>query len=145
MSDRPRNLVVARVGRNSLHPLWVDRGAPRDWDLVLCPYEPVDPADGVDCVVGDVIPGPKWAGLRALLNGWEGWRDYDYVWLPDDDIFADQTTISRMFAAAHGVGLDLFAPALHETSAYAHFSTMRNRSFHGGGSASWRSWSRGSA
>jgi hypothetical protein len=121
------NLVLARVGRNSLHPSWIERGTPRDWDLHLVPYQPIDSEPDLDCNVADVIPGPKWSGLRELLNRWDGWRDYDYIWMPDDDIQADQAAISRIFEVARGVGLDLFAPALDESSHYAHFTTMRNR------------------
>jgi hypothetical protein len=124
-----KSLVLARVGRSSLHPSWITPGAPRDWDLYLSPYQEIEPHDDLDCVVGEVIPGPKWAGVRDVLARWDGWRDYDYVWLPDDDIAADHETLTRMFEVAHGLGLDLFAPALHESSYYAHFDTMRNRSF----------------
>jgi hypothetical protein len=109
----------------------VDRGKPRDWDLYLCPFQPIAPQDGIECQVGDVVAGPKWSGIRELLNGWDGWRDYDYVWLPDDDILANQDTIGELFRAAHAAGLDLFAPALHETSYFAHFIAMVNRRFHG--------------
>ena len=126
-----RGLVLARVGTTSLHSCWVDRGKPRDWDLVLAPYRPIPPQDGLDCRVHDVITGPKWSGLRQLLNEWDGWREYDYVWMPDDDVYAPQDTISRMFEVAAALGLDLFAPALHEASYYAHFSTMENRRFYG--------------
>jgi hypothetical protein len=126
-----KSLVLARVGSSSLHPCWLDRGKPRNWDLYLSPYQQIPPQAGLDCVVGDVIPGPKWSGIRKVLNEWNGWRDYDYIWLPDDDIFANQDTISRMFNVARAVGLELFAPALNETSYYAHFITMRNRSFYG--------------
>jgi hypothetical protein len=126
-----RSLVIARVGTRSVHPCWVARGQPRDWDLHLLPYQPIPPQAGLDCVVGDVVPGPKWSGIRTLLNSWDGWRDYDYVWFPDDDIYADQEPIGRMFEVVRVVGLDLFAPALHETSSFAHFITMRNASFHG--------------
>jgi hypothetical protein len=128
---RRRNLVLARVGRNSLHREWIDADTPRDWDLRLVPYQEMPPQDDVDCVLGDVIPGPKWSGIRQVLNEWDGWRDYDHIWLPDDDIRADQETIDRLFATARGLGLDLFAPALDEASHYAHFSTMRNPRFHG--------------
>ncbi len=130
MPTPPRSLVVARCGRSSLHPCWIDAGRPRDWDLFLCPYQPI-PEQTVDCVVGDVIPGLKWTGIRELLNGWDGWREYDYVWLPDDDILATQSTIAEMFDVARRLGLDLFAPALHEASHFAHFSTMRNTRFFG--------------
>jgi hypothetical protein len=126
-----RNLVLARVGNNSLHQCWVDRGKPRDWDLYLAPYQEIAPQNGFDCEVGPVIAGPKWSGVRDVLNRWDGWRNYDYVWIPDDDIYAAQDTISRMFDVAGAVGLELFAPALHESSHFAHFSTMENRRFYG--------------
>src|SRR4051794_40862787 len=126
-----KSLVLARVGSNSLHPCWIDVGKPRDWDLRLVPYQELPDQTRVECEVEDVIPGPKWTGLRAALEQWDGWRDYDYIWLPDDDVYASQDTITRMFEAARALGLDLFAPALHESSYYAHFITMVNRSFHG--------------
>jgi hypothetical protein len=109
----------------------MEQGGSRNWDLHLAPYQAIPAQNGSDLTVGDVIPGPKWSGVRELLNEWNGWREYDYIWLPDDDIYANQGSINRLFEVARGVGLDLFAPALHETSYYAHFSTMRNSSFHG--------------
>jgi hypothetical protein len=124
-----RGLVLARVGRRSLHRLWLDRARPRKWDLRLVPFQELEPQDDVDCVVGDVIPGPKWTGLRELLNSWDGWREYDHVWMPDDDIYTEQDTITRLFEAGETLGFDLFAPALHEMSYFAHFSTMANRRF----------------
>ncbi len=123
-----RGLVIARVGSRSLHPHWLISDKPRDWDLYLSPYQDLPPELHRDCEVGEVIPGPKWSGLRTLLQRWSGWRDYDYVWLPDDDILASQDTISRMFRQARLFGFDLFAPSLHEDSHFAHYFTMRNRS-----------------
>jgi hypothetical protein len=125
-----KNLVVARVGRNSLHPTWLDRNQPRSWHLHLCPYQDVPEHARESCTVGDVVVGPKWTGLRQLLNDWNGWREYDRIWLPDDDIFATQDTIDRMFGVAEALGFDLCAPALNEASYYAHFTTMRNRRCH---------------
>jgi hypothetical protein len=124
-----RDLVIARVGRNSLHRSWIDEGKQRSWDLYLCPFEEIPPQATLDCVVGEVIPGPKWEGLRILLNTWDGWRDYDHIWLPDDDILASQDTISAMFRAAAALGLKIFTPALHENSHYGHYIIMRNRNF----------------
>lgn len=126
-----KNLVLARVGRNSLHPDWLDGAGDRNWDLRLVPFQEMPSQQGLDLVLGDVIPGPKWSGLRELLKTWDGWREYDYVWMPDDDIAASGNTISQVFDVARGVGLDLFAPALHESSYFAHFDTMENRSFYG--------------
>ncbi len=130
MSPVARDLVLARAGARSLHPQWLDGDAPRDWDLVVVPYQEL-PAQPAGVHVTDVVPGPKWTGLREVLNRWDGWRAYDHVWLPDDDLLTDQATITAMFAGAQAAGLDLFAPALHEDSYYAHYSTMVNRRFHG--------------
>jgi hypothetical protein len=124
-----RDLVIARIGRNSLHRSWIDRGRPRSWDLYLCPFQEVPAQEDLDCTVGEVIPGPKWTGLRTLLNEWDGWREYDHVWLPDDDILASQDTISAMFDAAAALQFKLFTPALQEESHYGHYIIMRNRRF----------------
>jgi hypothetical protein len=126
-----RNLVLARVGASSLHRRWIDPGIERTWDLRLVPYQPIPDQADLDCDVGEVIPGPKWTGLREALRRWDGWRAYDQVWMPDDDIDAEPQTIERMFAAAAGAGLELFAPALDEASYFAHFDTTRNPRFFG--------------
>jgi len=77
------------------------------------------------------VLGPKWSGIREVLHRWSGWRDYDRIWLPDDDILTNQDVINAMFDVASGVGLDLFAPALDTDSYYAHFDMLQNRSFFG--------------
>jgi hypothetical protein len=125
-----RNLVLARAGSRSLHREWLRGGESRTWDLHLLPYEGIAPQpSGV--IVHDVIPGPKWLGLAELLRQWDGWREYDYVWLPDDDLGTTSSQIDRFFAAARIAGLDLFAPALSQESYFAHFDTMHNARFHG--------------
>ena len=124
-----RNLVLARVGRRSLHPFWLEGGRHRDWDLRLVPFQDMPPQDPEEVVLGDVVPGPKWAGLRELLTTWDGWREYEHVWMPDDDLLMGHETITRMFELADALGFGLWAPALHETSYFAHFDTIVNRRF----------------
>jgi hypothetical protein len=126
-----RNLVLLRVGPNSLHERWLDDDGGRNWDLYLSPYVELERSSAVDCTVGEIVPGPKWSGLREVLNRWDGWRDYDQVWLPDDDILTTQAVISRMFDVAHAVGLELFAPALDADSYYAHYDMLQNRRMFG--------------
>jgi hypothetical protein len=38
-----KNLILARVGKNSLHRCWIDQGKARDWDLYLCPFQEIPP------------------------------------------------------------------------------------------------------
>lgn len=54
-----------RAGSRSLHPAWVQPGVDRDWDLHLLPYQEVPEPIGLDVVVADVVPGPKWTGIRG--------------------------------------------------------------------------------
>lgn len=126
-----KNLVIARVGGNSLHREWIDGIHPRNWDLYLSPYQPIEAQSDVDCLVGDVVPGLKWTGIKDVLNSWDGWRDYENVWLPDDDIRATPEAINTMFDVAATVGLDLFAPALDHASYFAHFIALQSPSFYG--------------
>ncbi|MFC7543874.1 hypothetical protein ACFQU2_36650 [Siccirubricoccus deserti] len=140
-----KNLVLARVGRNSLHRSWIDASKPRDWDLRLCPFQEIAPQDDLDCIQGEVIPGPKWTGLRQLLNSWDGWRNYEQIWLPDDDILASQDAIGAMFDAARRLDFKLFAPGctkLHTSRISLPCGTTASSP---GGSASSRSWCRASA
>ena len=123
--------MLSRVGGSSLHRQWLEGGEARNWDLYLSPYQPIESQADVDCVVGEVVTGPKWSGVREVLHSWDGWREYDHVWLPDDDVSAGPDAISAMFDAAGAAGLDLFAPALDQRSYFAHYSTMQNSSFYG--------------
>jgi hypothetical protein len=107
----------------------VEPGKDRNWDLYLCPFQPLTSPQTVECTVGDVLVGPKWTGLRTLLNTWSGWRDYESIWLPDDDIFTNQDDISAMFDIGEALQFNLFAPALQDNSYYAHYITMANRNF----------------
>ena len=83
---RRRFLVVVRAGDTSLHPTWVDPGRPRSFDLVVSYYgrDPQKYRDGPFPRIDD--PGQKFIGAQRLLQREPFWRDYDYVWLPDDDL-----------------------------------------------------------
>src|SRR5580704_10385767 len=109
-----RDLIIVRAGSLSLHQTWLVREQPQPWDLFVCPYEklPIAVVDASCVFFGEVIPGPKWIGLRALLNKWHGWRDYRYIVLADDDLFALPGTWSRFFERAAKYGAKLAAPAL---------------------------------
>jgi hypothetical protein len=126
-----KNLVLLRVGPSSIHRGWIDADTSRTWDLYLSPYSPIADEPDMECLVGELIRGPKWSGIREVLNTWDGWREYDYIWLPDDDIGASQNVINDMFRVAAAMGFDLFAPALDSASYYAHFDMMQNTSFFG--------------
>ena len=57
-----RSLVIARVGRESLHRSWIDPGKPRDWDLYLCPFEEIGPQDDLLASSGTSSPARNGPG-----------------------------------------------------------------------------------
>lgn len=126
-----RSLIIVRAGPDSLHPRWIEDAATRDWDLFVCPYAEVpfasDPARGV--TVGDVRPGPKWTGLRALLEVWDGWRDYDHIMLADDDLDAPAATWSAFLAACRVVEAKLAQPAVATGTHFDQLITLCNPAF----------------
>lgn len=122
-----RNLVVVRCGRNSLHAGWIAGDSSRNFDLALCPFE-ASP-DARDLPPRGIIPGQKWTGLHAYLTADRDWRQYEYVWLPDDDLATNAADVSRLFDLCQRFAAQLAAPALSEDSQFYYPITMRNRSF----------------
>ncbi len=126
-----RSLIIVRAGRNSLHPEWLGVQPNRDWDLFICPYEETSfvaaPENGV--FLGDVLPGQKWSGLRLLLARWDGWRDYDYIVLADDDIATTSDNWSAFFAECRASGAMLAQPALSPGSYLYWLITSKNEAF----------------
>jgi hypothetical protein len=129
MPANKRFLVVVRAGDRSLHPQWTSALAARDWDLAVSYYgdDPERFRDEGEARIDD--PGLKWQGLHALLTRETFWRGYEYVWLPDDDLAADQATISAFFAEVAELELSLAQPALTWDSYYSHLMTLRHPSF----------------
>ena len=126
-----RSLIIVRAGHNSIHDGWLSQNPDRDWDLFICPYQETPFADspGNGVFLGDVLPGQKWTGLRALLNKWVGWRDYDYIVLADDDIETTATNWSAFFAECRRLGANLAQPALSRDSYVDRIITSANGSF----------------
>lgn len=125
----PRDLIIVRAGAPTLHARWLEGGTPPDWDLYVCPYQPIAAEAAPGVTLGEVVPGQKWTGLRHLLKTWRGWRDYRYVMLADDDLLADAATFNRFFARCAEQGSVLAQPGLSRDSYFFHLATLANASF----------------
>jgi hypothetical protein len=55
--------------------------------------------------------GPKWQLIRHALKQ-SFWRQYEYIWMPDDDLSIDVPAINEFFALAKAHRLNLCQPAL---------------------------------
>jgi hypothetical protein len=124
-SASPRNLVVVRAGPDSLHRQWLPGpDEKRCFDLVVsyferdC-FERHREAPGVSACFH---PGGKWDGLHKTLIGMgRDLDDYDYVWLPDDDIATSAEDIGKLFDTMRQTGLKVGQPSLTSDSYFTHF------------------------
>ncbi len=124
-----RFLVIVRAGDRSLHPTWTQSEQTRNWDLVVSYFgkDPTRYRSSGERRIDDA--GPKLPGLHQLLAREEFWRDYDYVWLPDDDLAVGEAGVNRLFEIAASHGLALAQPALSWLSFFSHQLTLRSPSF----------------
>ena len=125
-----RDLIIVRAGPRSLHGTWLRCrhqaivGTSLSAHIVSCrQWSPMFPL-----ILGEVIPGPKWTGLRTLLNGWQGWRDYRYIVRGRRSVRI-AGDLSRFFEKAATYGAKLAAPALADDSYFGVPMTMRNTEF----------------
>jgi hypothetical protein len=129
VSTPKRFLVVVRAGDHSLHPQWTSDFATRKWDLVVS-YFGEDPdrfRSAGEIRIDD--RGQKYGGLHTLLTRQDFWRNYEYIWLPDDDLAAEQSAIDELFEIMAQMDLALAQPALSWTSFFSYVVTVRNPSF----------------
>ncbi|MFI9504693.1 DUF707 domain-containing protein [Nocardia sp. NPDC052566] len=128
---RRRNLVVLRAGDASLHEQWLAGPMPRTWDLVVSYFGDDPHRFRADDVLRLDRKGPKWPALHHVLTVdlADSIDDYDYIWLPDDDLATDTATVNELFEYAARYRLPLAQPALTEDSYYTHEITLVDRRF----------------
>jgi len=124
-----KNLIIARCGPDSLHPHWL-MGADTNFDLVVTYFGDTVPAAWINQGYPILsIKGPKWRGLHQYLQAYPHWRDYERIFLPDDDLMFDARTVNALFESARDHHADLCQPALDEFSHGSHVITLAYGSF----------------
>lgn len=120
-----KNLVVIRAGDKSLHPQWIHPD--RTYDIAVSYYGnyPERYKDQYDHL--HLFKGSKWQGLSDYLQvHGDEIAKYEYVWFPDDDLFADYKTINNFFHICNLLDLTIAQPALTEYSFYSWKITLRD-------------------
>jgi hypothetical protein len=99
----------------------------RNWDIVVNYFgDDPDKYKQPDVVRID-SKGPKWPALQELIQSHpEFISDYEYIWLPDDDLLATKTDVNRLFDLVKSYKLEVAQPALTWDSYYSHITTLRN-------------------
>jgi Protein of unknown function (DUF707) len=123
-----QNLVIVRAGNNSLHPEWMKAAGARNWDIVVN-YFGDDPNLYREADVTRIDgKGPKWPALHQLIQANPGFAlDYEYIWLPDDDLSTTKADINSLFDLMRLYKLEVAQPALTWDSYFSHIITLRNK------------------
>jgi hypothetical protein len=127
-----RALLVARVGDESLHPAWIRGQAYRErvFDLHLSYFG--DREEPFGAMLGETTlsfeKGGKWDGLHACLSKLGAKLSaYEWICLPDDDLWADAPTWSRFFDLLDVLKPRIAQPALKGNSFYSHDITLQRK------------------
>lgn len=114
-----------------MHPQWLagaPPGAHRNWDLHISYFGDLRrpfrnrSAD----ITLSIEKGTKSAGTVACLDKLANRiDDYDWIWLPDDDLWTDLPNLNRFFEIVAEYDLDLAQPALGAGSFVAHNITIQ--------------------
>ena len=131
-SMKRRFLVVVHADDRSQHPQWLTQADARNWDLIVHYYgdnPQCYPASG-DGMVRIDSKGPKWPALHTLLaKTRDAWRQYDYIWIPDEELATTCADINRMFELMAALGLELAQPSLSWDSDVREILTLHNPNF----------------
>ncbi len=124
-----KHLAIFRCGANSLHRSALGDPAQRSFDYALSWFGDGEPeANGALFVHHQ--KGAKWPGLyETMLAHWATVSQYEYVWLPDDDLLCKPEDVDRMFRMCETLGLELAQPALTVDSYFAHIITLQHSAF----------------
>jgi len=107
-----RYLIIVVAGDSSLHRVWADD--PR-FDLCVMYFGNSKSHFKQlkrESTYAIAMKGMKWQLIRNALKSIP-WKNYEYIWLPDDDIQMEPNKVFKMFQLAHLYDIRLGQPALH--------------------------------
>lgn len=123
-----RMLAVVRCGDTSLHTTWST--ADRKFDVAVSYFGGDGGRSFSEARFVHRRKGGKWDGLFHFFKEFPQVLDeYDYFWLPDDDVASSAADVNRFFEIALEYGLDLCQPTLSWDSDYSHLITVHNSNF----------------
>lgn len=121
-----RSCIISAVGKDSFHKSWIDR-LNNEYDLHLLVYDDSYNAYKNDSSFVIRSEGRKFNSIFRYLNENNHLlEEYDYYYLPDDDIFIDDVNIRRLFGYMEEFQLAIAQPAL-TNSFYSHPTTVKQR------------------
>jgi hypothetical protein len=107
---KPRkNLILGTVGDNSLHSHWINENS--SYDIGLIYFGDKEGYEG-QTKYYHRAKGFKFHLLQDYINANPWVLNYDYIWLPDDDIHATPSEIENLFGIMKDYDLWLAQPSI---------------------------------
>lgn len=108
-----KNLVICRVGDDSLHKNWLQSTEYANFDVAVSYYGDHPGRFAEDGDFYEHSKGTKYPTLyRFILNNIARFLEYEAIWLPDDDLDTNTQSINKMFSVFHENKLWLAQPSL---------------------------------
>jgi hypothetical protein len=122
-----KNLVIVRAGDKSLHLNWLAHlGQDQNWDLALSYFDSQDNPFPNSYKFLHKFKGSKWQGIDDFIKNYGSeLSQYNYFWMPDDDLFTDSKNINKFFELVSNLDYDISQPALTLSSYVSHVITLQ--------------------
>lgn len=105
-----KNLVICAVGDESLHKNWIPKRKD-NYDLFLIYYGDNEGYENDSkCYIRE--KGPKFHLVKKIIEENPKIYKYDYIWIPDDDIYLDRTDVIILFDLCQEYELHLAQPSI---------------------------------
>ena len=123
-----RVLAVVRCGDSSLHGTWST--PERDFDVAVSYFGKDELKQFPEASHVHRYKGGKWDGLYDFFaQNPQVLDQYDYFWLPDDDVRSSAADVNRFIQIAIEHGLQVSQPTLTLQSDYSHLITVHHPDF----------------
>jgi hypothetical protein len=132
--SKRKNLIVVRVGDNSLHTtFFAGSEIPRSWDLHVSYFgstEAPSATNGENFTWSADGGHSKFSGLYTCFEKKPSFfDDYDYIAIPDDDIICTKDDWNTAFSLAREYKMAACQLSLNNRSFYSHDITLRRKGF----------------
>ena len=126
MESKNKNLILAPSNKESLVTEWVANNEIRNFDVWLTYYDDDYYDEGFKKIVPTLGPGDndkvfvekgfKYPKAYEIISTSKTVFDYEYVWMPDDDILLDTESINKFFSIMKEYDLWLAMPSIDRSS-----------------------------
>lgn len=103
-----KNLVISTVGDSSLHKHWCGS---KLFDTYLIYYGNKEGYSG-ETKYYKKSKGYKYHLIKDALDESDFWKNYEYIWLPDDDLKISIENVEKLFKLMQFYKLDLGQPSI---------------------------------